>query len=110
MAPPSSSVPAALRVNLRRQPLPRHWGNGSPQRQCLYIQADSGLVANNLVYRDPNGFGIQVRARHGHASRPANIIVANNTVVDIGCSARDLRREQLLGRPHPEQHRRLLGR
>ena len=74
--------PGALRVNLVSNRC-HDWGNGSTQRQCLYIQADSGLVANNLVYGDPNGFGIQIRA-DTDAVKACNIIVANNTVVDIG--------------------------
>ena len=74
--------PGALRVNLVGNRC-HDWGDGSTQRQCLYIQADSGLVANNLVYRDPNGFGIQIRA-DTDAVKTCNIIVVNNTVVDIG--------------------------
>lgn len=57
-------------------------GAGANQRQCFYTQADSGLVTNNLVYGDPNGFGIQIRADNDTV-KPCNIIVANNTVVDI---------------------------
>ena len=100
---PSSSVPGhRLRVNLRRQPLPRQWGNGSPQRQCLYIQADSGLVANNLVYRDPNGFGIQVRGNyptgHGRQDLP-NMIVDQEHRRRHRLLSAGSRREQLLGRP-----------
>lgn len=59
-----------------------NWGTGASQRQCFYIQADSGLVANNLVYDDPNGFGIQIRANTS-AVKTCNMIVANNTVVNI---------------------------
>lgn len=59
-----------------------YMGAGANQRQCFYTQADSGLVTNNLVYGDPNGFGIQIRADNDTV-KPCNIIVANNTVVDI---------------------------
>jgi hypothetical protein len=58
------------------------WGNGSTQRQCLYIQADSGMVANNVVYHDPHGFGIQVRADTSTVKTCA-VIVTGNTVVDV---------------------------
>ena len=74
--------PGALRVNLVGNRC-HDWGTGSTQRQCFYIQADSGLVANNLVYRDPNGFGIQIRADNDTV-KTCNIVVVNNTVVDIG--------------------------
>jgi hypothetical protein len=79
---PFLSGPGALRINLVGNRC-HEWGTGATQRQCFYVQADSGLVANNLVYGDPNGFGIQIRA-DSDIVKPCNIIVANNTVVDIG--------------------------
>lgn len=62
------------------------WGNGSSQRQCLYVQADSGMVANNVVYHDPNGFGIQIRADTSTV-KTCSLIVTGNTVVDVPYSS-----------------------
>jgi parallel beta-helix repeat protein len=56
--------------------------NNEPARQHhgIYYQASNGLIANNVVYGQTNGFGIQLRtdARSG----PSNVIVTNNTVTD----------------------------
>jgi parallel beta-helix repeat protein len=48
------------------------------QHQGIYYEASNGLIANNVVYGQSNGFGIQLRtdARTG----PAGVIVTNNTV------------------------------
>ena len=66
-------------------------GDGSRQHQGIYFQGQDGLVANNIVYHQPNGFGIQVRGnfpdRDTVVETPAhNVIVANNTVVDNSLS------------------------
>jgi hypothetical protein len=66
-------------------------GDGSTQHQGIYFQGQNGLIANNLVYRTPNGFGIQVRGNYPDpdtvVETPArNVIVANNTVVDSSLS------------------------
>ena len=66
-------------------------GDGSKQHQGIYFQGQDGLVANNLVYHQTNGFGIQVRGnfadRDTVVETPAhNVIVANNTVVDNSLS------------------------
>ncbi len=37
-------------------------GDGSRQHQGIYFQGQNGLIANNLVYHQPDGFGIQVGA------------------------------------------------
>ena len=53
-------------------------GNGlgtAHQHQGIYFQGRDGTIAGNVVYGQPNGFGIQVR---GGAD---NVVVANNTVV-----------------------------
>jgi hypothetical protein len=50
------------------------------QHQGLYFQGQHGLIANNAVYDQPNGFGIQVRGED--TSIAANdIIVTENTAV-----------------------------
>ena len=48
------------------------------QHQGIYFEASNGLIANNVVYGQSLGFGIQVRtdARAG----PESVIVTNNTV------------------------------
>jgi hypothetical protein len=66
-------------------------GDGSQQHQGLYFQGQNGLIANNLVYGQANGFGIQVRGNYPDSDTsveiPAhNIIVTNNTVVDNSLS------------------------
>jgi hypothetical protein len=62
-------------------------GDGSRQHQGLYFQGQNGLIANNLVYHQTNGFGIQVRGNYPDPDTvveiPArNVIVTENTVVD----------------------------
>jgi hypothetical protein len=66
-------------------------GNGSQQHQGLYFQGQNGLIANNLVYHQPNGFGIQVRGNYPDPDTvveiPArNVIVTANTAVDNSLS------------------------
>jgi hypothetical protein len=66
-------------------------GDGSRQHHGIYFQGQDGLVANNVVYHEPNGFGIQVRGnfpdRDTIVETPAhNVIVTNNTVVDNSLS------------------------
>lgn len=50
-------------------------GDGSEQHQGIYFQGKDGVIARNVVYGQPNGFGIQVRAG---ADR---VLVVNNTAV-----------------------------
>jgi hypothetical protein len=66
-------------------------GDGSRQHQGVYFQGQNGLIANNLVYHQTNGFGIQVRGNFPDPDTqvpiPArNVIVTNNTVVDNSLS------------------------
>jgi len=66
-------------------------GDGSRQHQGIYFQGQDGLVANNVVYHQPDGFGIQVRGnlfdRDTVVETPAhNVVVTNNTVVDNSLS------------------------
>ena len=66
-------------------------GDGSRQHQGLYFQGQNGLIANNLVYHQTNGFGIQVRGNYPdpdtEVEMPAHeVIVTNNTVVDNSLS------------------------
>jgi hypothetical protein len=66
-------------------------GDGSQQHQGLYFQGQNGLIANNLVYHQLNGFGIQVRGNYPDPDTtveiPArNVIVTANTVVDNSLS------------------------
>ena len=66
-------------------------GDGSRQHQGIYFQGQDGLVANNVVYHQTNGFGIQVRGNFPDpdtvVETPAhNVIVANNTVADNSLS------------------------
>jgi hypothetical protein len=50
------------------------------QHQGLYFQGQDGLIANNAVYDQPNGFGIQVRGEDTSIAAN-NIIVTENTAV-----------------------------
>jgi hypothetical protein len=66
-------------------------GDGSRQHQGIYFQGQGGLIANNLVYHQTNGFGIQVRGNFPDSDTtrevPArDVIVTNNTVVDNSLS------------------------
>jgi hypothetical protein len=66
-------------------------GDGSRQHQGLYFQGQHGLIANNVVYHQTNGFGIQVRGNYPDSDTglriPArNVIVTNNTVADNSLS------------------------
>jgi Right handed beta helix region/Protein of unknown function (DUF1565) len=66
-------------------------GDGSQQHQGLYFQGQNGLIANNLIYHQLNGFGLQVRGNYPDPDTvvevPArNVIVTANTVVDNSLS------------------------
>jgi hypothetical protein len=66
-------------------------GDGSQQHQGIYFQGQNGVIANNLVYHQTNGFGIQVRGNYPDPDTivpiPArNDIVTENTVVDNSLS------------------------
>jgi hypothetical protein len=66
-------------------------GDGSRQHQGIYFQGQDGVIANNVVYHQPDGFGIQVRGnlsdRDTVVETPAhNVIVTHNTVVDNSLS------------------------
>jgi len=74
--------PGATHINLVGNRV-HDWGTGATQRQGLYVQADSGMLANNVVDHLPYGFGIQVRADTSTVKTCA-LIVTDNTVVDIG--------------------------
>ena len=50
------------------------------QHQGLYFQGQNGLIANNVVYNQPHGFGIQVRGEDTDIYAN-NIIVVGNTSV-----------------------------
>jgi hypothetical protein len=50
------------------------------QHQGLYIQGQHAVVANNLVYDQPNGFGIQVRGSNTETSAGGVLVVENTTV------------------------------
>jgi hypothetical protein len=61
--------------------LVHHNGIGTVhQHQGLYFQGQNGLIANNVVYDQPNGFGIQVRGEDT-AIAANNVIVTGNTSV-----------------------------
>jgi parallel beta helix pectate lyase-like protein len=66
-------------------------GDGSRQHQGIYFQGQDGLIANNVVYHQTNGFGIQVRGNFPDPDTeqeiPArNVIVTNNTVAESSLS------------------------
>jgi hypothetical protein len=58
-------------------------GNGigtAHQHQGVYVLGQNALVANNRVYDQPHGFGIQVRGEDP-AQPASNVVVASNTTV-----------------------------
>ena len=58
-------------------------GNGTGtahQHQGLYFQGQHGLIANNAVYDQPNGFGIQVRGEDTSIAANSIIITENTSV------------------------------
>jgi len=54
------------------------------QHQGIYLESDDSVIANNVVYDQTNGFGIQVRT-DGSAG-PDNVTIANNTVSGVSLS------------------------
>ena len=50
------------------------------QHQGVYFQGQDGLIANNAVYDQPNGFGVQVRGEDTSIAAN-NVIVTENTSV-----------------------------
>jgi hypothetical protein len=54
------------------------------QHQAIYLESDDSVIANNVVYDQTNGFGIQVRSDLG--SGPDNVTIANNTVTGVSLS------------------------
>ena len=54
------------------------------QHQGIYLESDDSVIANNVVYNQTNGFGIQVRT--DAPSGPDNVIVADNTVTGVSLS------------------------
>jgi hypothetical protein len=59
------------------------WGHESGQHQShgIYIEGRDHLLANNVVYDHPHGFGVQVYPEN------RGTIVVNNTIVNSGHSA-----------------------
>ena len=68
---------AAFRINIVGNTV---HGNNEPgeQHQAIYYEASRGVVANNVVYGQTNGFGIQLRT--DASSGPTDVLVSNNTV------------------------------
>jgi Right handed beta helix region len=66
-------------------------GDGVHQHQGIYFQGQNGLIANNVVYRQPNGFGIVVRGNYPDSDTEVpiaarNVIVTHNTSVENSLS------------------------
>jgi hypothetical protein len=60
-------------------------GNGigtAHQHQGVYVQGQNALVANNRVYDQPNGFGIQIRGDDSTLAAGNVIVTANTTVAN----------------------------
>ena len=68
---------AAYRINVIGNTV---HGNNEPgeQHQAIYFEGSHGVIANNVVYGQTNGFGIQIRT--DVSSGPTDVLVANNTV------------------------------
>jgi Protein of unknown function (DUF1565) len=66
-------------------------GDGAHQHQGIYFQGQNGLIANNVVYRQPNGFGIVVRGNYPDPDTEVpiaarHVIVTHNTSVENSLS------------------------
>jgi len=73
-------APWTVRVHLIGNAVHDNGIGTAHQHQGLYFQGQDGLIANNAVYDQPNGFGIQVRGEDD--TIPANnIIISENTSV-----------------------------
>ena len=73
-------APRTSRVHLIGNSVHDNGVGTAHQHQGLYFQGQNGLIANNNVYDQPNGFGIQVRGED--TLIPANnVIVTQNTSV-----------------------------
>jgi hypothetical protein len=72
--------PNSLRVKVLGNLVHDNGTGMAHQHQGIYFQGRDGVIARNVVYGQPNGFGIQVRAR---ADR---VLVVNNTAVDNSLS------------------------
>jgi len=62
------------RVHDNNEPLPSH------QHQAIYVEANDSVIADNLVYHETNGWGIQVRT--DQPTGPNNVAVVNNVAAD----------------------------
>jgi hypothetical protein len=69
--------PNASRVELRRNVVYDNGLGTAHQHQGIYFQGTEGVIAGNVVYRQPNGFGIQVRAGADRVRVVGNTTVGN---------------------------------
>jgi hypothetical protein len=73
-------APRTARVHLIGNSVHDNGVGTAHQHQGLYFQGQDGLIANNAVYDQPNGFGIQVRGEDTEIAAN-NVIVTQNTAV-----------------------------
>ena len=73
-------APRTARVHLIGNKVHDNGFGTEHQHQGLYFQGQDGLISNNIVYDQPNGFGIQVRGEDTSINTN-NVIVTQNTSV-----------------------------
>jgi hypothetical protein len=73
-------APRTERVHLIGNEVHDNGTGTAHQHQGLYFQGQHGLIANNAVYDQPNGFGIQVRGEDTEIAAN-DVIVTENTSV-----------------------------
>jgi hypothetical protein len=73
-------APRTARVHLIGNDVHDNGIGTAHQHQGLYFEGQDGLISNNIVYDQPNGFGIQVRGEDTSINAN-NVIVTQNTSV-----------------------------
>jgi hypothetical protein len=69
--------PNSSRVKVLRNIVHDNGIGTAHQHQGIYFQGKDGLIAQNVVYRQPNGFGIQLRAGADRVRVVGNTTVGN---------------------------------
>jgi hypothetical protein len=72
--------PNTENVQILRNSIHNNGTGTAHQHQGVYVQGQDAVVANNLVYDNPHGFGIQVRGQET-ATAADNVLVVENTAV-----------------------------
>jgi Disaggregatase related/Protein of unknown function (DUF1565) len=73
-------APNTKNVHVLRNSIHDNGTGTAHQHQGLYVQGQDALVANNLVYSQPHGFGIQVRGEDTAVAANRVMVVDNTSV------------------------------